>query len=143
MTVHAVEDCRMVVRYRVNVCLCWCFLLRPQCMVPAASNNPLAGTSGLHTSSDALLHVVERLAAHQINIQLFKAARAQMHMSVVEAGHHKVTTKIDNLGFWALEFLNFLVSAGSNDVAARNSERLCSSICRELWTVLGFTCTNP
>ena len=57
-----------------------------------------------------------------------------MHMSIVEAGHHKVAAKIDNLGFWAFELLDVFVGSDSDDLAAGNSDRLERD--RDLsWTV--------
>ena len=99
----------------IEVCLDWRFLFCPQRVVPAASHNPFTRCGSFYARRDALLHVVKRLAAYKINIQLFKAARAEMHVSIIEAGHHKVAAKIDDLGFWALELLNFIVCAGSAD----------------------------
>src|ERR1051326_5794046 len=105
-------------------------------VVPATANNPFSRPGSLYARRNALFHVVKRLAAHQVNIQLFKSAGAKMHVSVIEAGHHEMPAEIDDLGLGAFKFLDFIVGTCSNDVAARNGERLRSSICRELWPVL-------
>ena len=90
-------------------------------MVPAAAHDPFALRGRFDPRGNALLHVIERLASHQIDVQLFKTAGAKVNMRVVEAGHNEVATQINHLRLWSYELLNFTVRADRNKVPRRNS----------------------
>src|SRR4051812_5180618 len=127
MSVHAIEDCRMIACYRVNVFLCRRFLFCPQRMVPATANYPLSRPGGLDASGNALLHVIQRFAADKIDVEFFKAAGAEMHVRVIKAGHHKLAAEVDDLSLWAFELLNFFVRSSGDDFSIRNSQSFYSS----------------
>ena len=55
-----------------------------------------------------------------------------MHVSIIEAGHHKVSAKIDNLGLWAFELLNFFVRSDSDKLSAGDSEGLGTTVNRRM-----------
>src|SRR5579864_3723271 len=90
-------------------------------MVPAAANYPFSWGRSLDACGDALLHVVERFAAHEIDVQFFKAAGTKMHVSVIKAGHHKVSAEIDHKRVFAAMSRGFLAKPQPTDLAPGNS----------------------
>ena len=62
--VDPIKDGRMIASNGVDVSPRGCFLFGPQRVVPTAAYDPLARPGGLDPRGDALLHVIERFAAH-------------------------------------------------------------------------------
>src|SRR4029077_10774802 len=100
------------------------FWFRPQRVVPATALNPFTRPGGLDSRGNALLHLVERFAANEIDVELFKSAGAKMHVSVVEAGHDEMAAEIDDLGFGAFKLLNVCIVYHAHNLAIGHSNCL-------------------
>src|SRR5260221_3493532 len=96
-------------------------------MVPSPAYDPFARCRRFGPSRNALLHIIERLAPYQVNVQLFKTAGAKVYMGIVKTGHHKMPAQIDYLRFWSFEFLYLVVRADRDDFSIRNCQSTGSS----------------
>src|SRR5579862_2074154 len=91
----------------------------PEIFVPAATENPVAGSGRLHLGADALAKFVERFHAGEIDVHAVEAAIFQMCVGVVEAGHNEMAAEIDDLSIGPAKLEHFGVLAdGLNAVPA-------------------------
>ncbi len=131
--VHPIEDCRMGARDRVDVRPCRRLLLSPKRVVPTTAYNPFARVRGLGTGGDPLLHLVQRFASHQVDVQFFKSAGAKMDVGIVEARHHEMATEVDHLGLRPFKLLYLFVRSHRNDLAAGDGDCLGTTMDRRRW----------
>ena len=97
VAVDPLEDCRMAVRDRIQLLAGGQHLFRPERVIPPAALQPLAGRRGLRGALDAVQHLLERFASREVDRKLEAAGLAQMRVRVVDAGHGKGATEIDEL----------------------------------------------
>src|SRR5262249_2281051 len=117
---YTIENGRMIGCDCVQVLAAWQPLVTPQRVVPAATDNPFACTGSFRAVRNALLHLLQRFGAGQINIELLKPTRGQVSVGVIEAGHDKVPAQIDDLSFLVSESQYLFAKANRDDLAVRN-----------------------
>src|SRR5271157_3968919 len=128
--VHAAERRRMAASHCVKVLTGRQLTARPQRVVPSTTHQPIAGSGGFGAGGDALLHLLQRTRAAQVNTLCLEASLFQVYVGVVEAGHHEVTAEIDHLGMRAFELADIIVRADSNDAVSAHAYRLRTPWCR-------------
>src|SRR5947209_12171508 len=99
-------------------------LVGPERMIPSASYQPFARCGRFGACGNALLHLVERLAADQVDIELFKTAGGEMGVRIIESGHHKAPVQVDHLRALCFQLLYFRIGANGNDLAAQHGNGL-------------------
>ena len=62
----------------------------------------------------------------QIDLEVAKASCSQMYVGIVEARHHKVAAKIDNLRVSAFQLADIIVPSDGKDAAIAHRHRLRS-----------------
>ena len=91
-------------------------------MVPSPSGEPLSGSDGGCGKLDALLHVVERGAADQVDGELGAPAFAEMEMRVVKARHDEGSGEVDFLGRWSGELQSIVIAGRGDDFSLADDE---------------------
>ena len=124
VSIHPDEHCRMRAAHRVNVLAGRQLSVRPQRLVPATAHEPLAGSGSLGAGRDALLHLLERPGAAQIDAEQLQARMFQMNVGIVEARHHEVAAEIDNLRVGALQLADIVVRPHGENAAVAYRHRL-------------------
>src|SRR5262249_62027701 len=100
----------------VQVLPAWQLLRLPHRVVPAAAQNPFPGSGFLRALCDALLHLLQRLHANQINFELGLSSVGEMTVRIVEPRHVGLANEIEDLSLCALVGKE-LVTADWDDIA--------------------------
>jgi hypothetical protein len=124
MAVHTIQKNRMIARNFVQIMSARERLHCPESFVPPSAKNPHTGQRGLHLGSDALTKFFDVLHADQIHGQFLRTRIREVKVRVIEAGHHKVSSEVDNLSVGALKLFNFKVRANRQDAIAANRDGL-------------------
>ncbi len=123
VAIDALEERRMSVRHGVELLPRGQRLLRPQCVVPAAALQPLAGGCGLCGALDAIEHLLQRFASREIDGELDAAGVAQMGMRIVDAGHGKGAAEIDEPRLRPFRLQQRLICTGRGDESIPHRDR--------------------
>src|SRR5258708_3735610 len=70
----------------------------PKSLVPARAKNPFCRLSGIYAFANPLAKLLQRPYAGEINGQSLETSVGQVHVRVVEAGHHKMALEVHNCG---------------------------------------------
>src|SRR5579862_4304986 len=96
VSINSTKNCRMARSDRVQVGAGRKLLVLPQGVIPAIPDDPLAWRRQLHARLNSLLHLRQRLHAYKIDVQFLETSGCQMHVRVIEAGHHETSIEVDH-----------------------------------------------
>src|SRR5438876_9758106 len=88
----------MVSRDLVEVPTCRQIRRPPQSLIPAEARDPFGRRGAFNLLPNAFAKLLDGVHSGEVDGELLKTRFHQVHVSVIETGHDKVTAKINNFG---------------------------------------------
>ena len=116
----------------VNVPAAGEFFHRPQSLVPSSAQDPLVGRGVLYARPNPLAKLGQRFHSRPINRQPLETRVGQVHMGIVEAGHHEMPAQVDHFSGRSLQLHDLVVPADgfNSSIAHRHGFRALDSMKR-------------
>ena len=120
--VHPGEDRWMAARYGVEILPGGQGLAGPQGMVPTPAQEPLSSRSRGRGRTHPAQHLSQRSAASEVDRQLDAPSIGEMHVGVIDAGHHEGPMEVEEPGPRLLLAQNRRVVSDGDDLMASHRD---------------------
>ena len=113
----------MVAAHFVQIPACGRNFDRPQSLVPAFPYHPFRRTGGFDLGVQPLAELIKSLRADQVDVHLLQTGARQVHVGVIESGHHEVTIQVDDLRLRSLQLHDLVTRPHGEDPVAKDRQR--------------------